>query len=193
MQTNPRRSINVVRLGLLALLFLVIGAAAGAGVASARAKSASAGTAAGQSQAADPQHAQRIVDQYLGILNSGMTGGCDFSALSSVYAPDATLTLTGGPFAPGGPPIFGSHGSLDELRYQGLTAITGFYTTFCHFLSGGPGVGQWTQDAGFLLSPNVLNSYEHVTLAKSPKVGRCMHVFTISGDRIASLDWAVYE
>ena len=136
-----------------------------------------------------PHHAQTIVDKYLGILNAGMKSGtCDFSALISVYTPDATVTLTGGPFTPGGP--FGPGGSFGEQQYHGIAAVTGFYVKLCHVVSQN-GVAQWKQDAGYLLSPNVLNSYEEVDFSGQTG-GRCMHVFTISGDHIASLDWSIY-
>lgn len=137
----------------------------------------------------DPRHAQTIVDKYLGILNAGMKSGtCDFSALASVYTRDATVRVTGGPFSPGGP--FGPGGSFGEQQFHGIAAITGFYVKLCHVVSQ-KGVAQWNQDAGYLLSPNVLNSYEEVDFSEQVG-GRCMHVFTISGDHIASLDWSVY-
>ncbi len=136
-----------------------------------------------------PHHAQTIVDKYLGILNAGMKSGtCDFGALSSVYTSNATVRLTGGPFAPGGP--FGPGGSFGEQQFHSIAAITGFYVKLCPIVSQ-KGVAQWKQDAGYLLSPNVLNSYEEVDFAGQVG-GRCMHVFTISGNHIASLDWSVY-
>jgi hypothetical protein len=145
--------------------------------------------AAGTAAQSDPHHAQQIVDTYLQKFNAAMgDSSCDFAALASVFAADATVMATGGPFAPGGP--FGPGGSLGEQRFQGTTAILGFYAKLCGVVSH-KGVAQWTQDAGYLLAPNVLNSYEHVTIG-SHLVGHCMHVFTISGDHIASLDWSVY-
>lgn len=149
--------------------------------------------AAAQSQTSDePQHAQQIVSTYLNILNTGMsTPQCDFSKMATIYAPNARLTVSGGPFAPGGP--FGSGNSYGVQEFQGIQAITGFYVKFCHVLynklSAGP---QWTQTAAFLLAPNVLNSYEAVHVSGN-LTGRCMHVFTVSGNRITSLDWAVYQ
>jgi hypothetical protein len=147
-------------------------------------------TVAAQPQTqASPHHAQDVVDKYLGILNAGMkSGSCDFSTLSTIYTPDATVIATGGPFSPGGP--FGAGGALGEQQFHGITAVIGFYTKLCHVVSHN-GVAQWTQDAGFLLSPNVLNSYEHVSFS-GQTAGRCMHVFTISGDRISSLNWSIY-
>jgi hypothetical protein len=185
-QVDVRKLVRVALLGLMAAVLIAVGAAAGAGAVSA------------QSQDTSPHHAQAIVDEYLGILNAGMASGtCDFSALSTVYASDATLTLAGGPFSPGGPAAFVPSGPAGEQQYQGIDAITGFYTHFCGFLTGphGPGYGEWTQDEAHLLAPNVLNSYEHVRLSRVPPAappGRCVHAFTISGDKIASLDWSVY-
>lgn len=152
---------------------------------------ASSGGAFAQSQQPDTHHAQKVVDRYLSILDAGMsTPQCDFSSMSTIYTPDARITLTGGPFAPGGP--FGPGGSFGEQQLDGIQAITGFYVKVCHILYGkNAGAPSWTQDAGFLLAPNALNSYEHVSLGGN-LAGRCMHVFTISGDRIASLDWSVY-
>lgn len=145
----------------------------------------------GDGQASGPNHAQHIVTKYLGILDSGMsTSQCDFSQMSAIYAPDATVTVSGGPFSPGGP--FGAGNAFGAQQFHGIQAIIGFYTKTCHVLySKNAGAPSWTQDAGFLLSPNVLNSYEHVTLG-GHFTGRCMHVFTVSGDRITRLDWSVY-
>ncbi len=179
MRMNLGRSFKVVLLSLVAALLVAMGVAAGVGAVSA------------QSKDTGPYHAQNIVDTYLGILNSGMaSGSCDFSALSEVYASDARLTLTGGPFSPGGPAAFEPSGAFGEQQYQGIDAITGFYTRFCGFVSH-MGVAQWTQDGAQLLAPNVLNSYEHASFSGHP-AGRCMHVFAISGDKIASLDWTIY-
>ncbi len=144
------------------------------------------------SQTPGPQHTQQIVSTYLSILNTGMsTSQCDFSKMATVYAPNARLSVSGGPFAPGGP--FGQGNSYSVQEFNGIQAITGFYVQFCHVLYTKLGTGpNWTQSATFLLSPNVLNSYEAVN-ASGHVIGRCMHVFTVSGDRITSLDWAVYQ
>lgn len=172
------------RIMLIVLVLVALVAGFGLGVAF------HARTAAAQPQAqVSPHHAQDVVDKYLSILDNGMkSGSCDFSALSTIYTPDATVIATGGPFSPGGP--FGSGGAFGEQQFHGITAVTSFYTKLCHIASKN-GVAQWTQDSGFLLSPNVLNSYEHVSFSDQ-LAGRCMHVFTISGDRISSLDWSVY-
>jgi hypothetical protein len=148
-------------------------------------------TASAQSEQIEPQHAQQVVDTYLQILNTGMsTPQCDFSKLATIYTDDARVTATGGPFASGGP--FGPGGSAGQQQFEGMQAITGFYTKLCHILySKGVGAASWTQDAGYELGPSVLNSYEHVSFG-GQLAGRCMHVFRISGNQIASLDWSVY-
>jgi hypothetical protein len=138
-----------------------------------------------------PKHAQEVVSHYLSVLDADMANpSCNMSNLSTVYTSDASLRLTGGPFAPGGP--FGPGNSYGAQSFQGVPAITGTYTKLCHAIwSQQAGAPSWTQDAGVLLSPQVLNSYEHISVG-GHLTGRCMHIFTISGDRISSLDWSVY-
>lgn len=176
-----RRRTIIYATGLVGLLALI--AALGAFL-----LSSSNAAAKGRSEV---QHAQKVVNTYLNILDTGMaTPECNFTQLSTIYTADATVTLTGGPFSPGGP--FGPGGSFGEQQYHGIDAITGFYTKLCHILyHKGAGAPAWTQDAGFLLAPNVLNSYEHVSLG-GVFTGRCMHVFTVTDSRISSLDWSVY-
>jgi hypothetical protein len=170
---------------MAAMVILVAGVAFVAGIVT------NSMTASAQAQQSDSRHAQQVVDTYLRVLDTGMsTSQCDFSQLSTIYTDDARVTLTGGPFAPGGP--LGPGGSVGEQQFAGISAITGFYTKLCHILYGkNAGTPSWTQDEAFLLSPNVLNSYEHLSFS-GHLAGRCMHVFTISGNRISSLDWAVY-
>lgn len=184
LKTSNRHMVLKVTLhSLVGTLLIALGALANMAV--------GAGTASAQAQGNGPQHAQEVVDRYLEILNQGMASGrCDFSALSTVYKSDARLTLTGGPFAPGDPAAFQSSGAFAEQQYEGIDAIIGFYTRFCGFTSH-IGVAQWTQDGAFLLAPNALNSYEHVSF-NGHLTGRCMHVFSIQSDKIASLDWTVY-
>lgn len=151
-----------------------------------------AGKGAPQAAAATPPETQAVVNQYLGILDSGMASSdCDFSGLSAVYAPDARVTASGGPFAPGGP--FGAGNAYGAQEFDGIQAITGFYTKLCMVLHhAGLAAPSWSQDAGFLLNPTVLNSYEHVSNG-GHTIGRCMHAFTVRGNHIVSLDWAVYQ
>ncbi len=173
MRTRVGKSIRVAMLGAVAAVLVAVVVVAGAGTASA------------SPSVPSPRHAQTIVNHYLGILNKGMkSSSCDFSALSWVYTSDARLTLTGGPFVPSG--------TFGEQQVDGIHSIIGFYTNFCRNLKQHVGNVQWTQDAAFLLAPNVLNSYEHTSVSGT-FLGRCMHVFTIRGNRISSLDWTVYS
>lgn len=175
--------LNILKGATVALVAvaLIMG---GALIGSARAASGSADMS--------PLHTQAIVDQYLNILDTGMsTSKCDFSGMATIYAPNARVTASGGPFAPGGP--FGPGNGFGAQQFDGIQAITGFYTKLCHLLYAKGAVSPgWTQDAGFSLSPTVLNSYEHLSIG-GHVAGRCMHAFTVVGDRITSLDWAVYQ
>jgi hypothetical protein len=166
------------------LIVLVAVAAFAGGMATAQARAAQATPA--------PGHAQQVVNRYLTILNAGMsTPACDFSGMATVYAPNARVNASAGPFAPGGP--FGSGNAYGAQEFDGIQAITGFYTKLCHVLhTKGLASPAWTQDKGFSLAPMVLNSYEHVSSGGN-LVGRCMHVFTVVGDQITSLDWVVYQ
>ncbi|HEU0028734.1 MAG TPA: hypothetical protein VFQ25_16635 [Ktedonobacterales bacterium] len=169
---------------MVGLVFLVAIAAFIGGMATAQAKAAQATPSAG--------HAQQVVNRYLTILNTGMsTPACDFSGMATIYAPNARVNAAAGPFAPNGP--FGPGNAYGTQEFNGIQAITGFYTKLCHVLyTKGLLSPSWTQDAGFALSPTVLNSYERVSSGGN-LVGRCMHVFTVSGDQITSLDWVVYQ
>jgi hypothetical protein len=115
---------------------------------------------------------QEVVTTYFQILNAGMTSG-DFSALATVYAPDATLTQS----APNG----------TQVVATGLKDITGWYVGF---QSAHPGI-QFAQDKMRSLAPHVVLSYEHAP-ASWAVPGRCMHLFTLKGGMIETLDWATY-
>src|SRR5438270_9227434 len=87
-------------------------------------------------------NATTVVTTYLQLFNAGMRSG-DFSALSSVYAPDATLTQ--------------SNPKGVTTVVHGLAKITTFYqgvrTKFPGF--------QWTVESMRSLSPNVVLVYQH--------------------------------
>jgi hypothetical protein len=51
---------------------------------------------------------------------------------------------------------------------------------------------QFTQDSMRSLAPHVVLTYEHAGLPTSVAPGRCMHVFTLKGGKIVTLDWATY-
>src|SRR5690348_7583617 len=87
-----------------------------------------------------PSHqpgAQEVVTAYFGILNSGMKSG-DFSALDTVFAPDATFTRS----TPKGV----------TTVYRGIAAITRFYQTLP---AAAPGY-QWKTDSPQVLAPSVV-------------------------------------
>jgi hypothetical protein len=160
MQFRTRHSTTLVAtlgLGVVVLLSLLSGCG---------------GVAQAQSNApADPPDTQ-VVTTYFQILNAGMLSG-DFTALSTVYAPDATLTQS----SPTG----------KQVVATGLTEITNWYTAF---QQAHPGI-QFAQDRMRTLAPHVVLSYEHAP-ASWAIPGRCMHLFTLKGGLIQSLDWATY-
>jgi hypothetical protein len=123
--------------------------------------------------AQDGKPDQAVVTYYFQVLNAGMISG-DFSELAEVYAPDAVLTQSN----PKGVTIVAN----------GLDAITAWYQGFQAKFHG----IQFTQDSMRSLAPHVVLSYEHAGLATATAPGRCMHVFTIEGGKIASTDWATF-
>ncbi len=183
MRSNRRTALTGILVALVAITAFVAGMATSSAQALAQAST--------HSQTPAP-HTQQVVNTYLQILDMGMsTSQCDFSGMATIYAPNARVTASGGPFAPSGP--FGAGNSFGVQEFQGIQAVTGFYTKLCHLLYNNGAVSPgWSQDAGFLLSPTVLNSFEHLSIG-GHVAGRCMHVFTVSGDRITSLDWSVYQ
>ena len=122
---------------------------------------------------APQSNANKVVTKYLQLFNAGMLSG-DFSAMASVYAPDATLTQSS------------PKGVTTVLN--GLTAITTFYqglrTKF-------PGY-QWTVESMRDLAPNVVLVYQHAGSPPLSVAGRCIHVFVIKGGKITSYEWATY-
>src|SRR5437763_1398389 len=135
-----------------------------------------AGVAAPSASAQSPSRqlsAQQVATRYFTVLNAGMRSG-DFSALASVYAPDATLTA--------------SNPKGVTTVDHGLTAFTTFYqglrTKF-------PGY-QWTVESMRNLAPNVVLVYPHAGSPPLHVAGRCIHVFVVKGAKIASYEWATY-
>jgi hypothetical protein len=117
--------------------------------------------------------ASTVVTSYLQIFNAGMLSG-DFSALSSVFAPDATLTQS-------------SPKGVTTVEH-GLTAITNFYqglrTKFPNF--------QWTVESMRTVAPNVVLVYQHAGSAQWLTPGRCVHLFVLQNGKITTYDWATY-
>ena len=123
-----------------------------------------------------PSHllsASEVVEHYFSILNAGIKSG-NFSALSSVFASDATLTRS----------------SLDGKTtvYHGLAEITGFYDTLPTKVPG----FQWTTDSLRSPSTTVVLAYEHAGTPSMALPSRCAHVFVVQNGKIVSYDWVVF-
>ncbi len=162
MNRYSRKAKLFALLSLLAVL-LLSGLAACGGPANAQ-----------QTTTTAPQaNANTVVTMYLQLFNAGMKSG-NFSAMSSVYASDATLTQSS------------PKGVTTVLH--GLTAITTFYqglrTKF-------PGY-QWTVESMRNLAPNVVLVYQHAGSPPLSVAGRCIYVFVVKGAKITSYEWATY-
>ncbi len=136
--------------------------------------SACGGSTNAQPNATSPgPSAPPVVLTYFQIFNAGMRSG-DFSALDSVYAPDATLTK--------------SDPKGVTTVFHGIDAIRHFYqSTRTKF----PGY-QWTQESMRSLDSNVVLSYEHASSPPERVAGRCMHLFVVQNGKIISLDWTTF-
>jgi hypothetical protein len=94
--------------------------------------------------------------------------------MSSVFAPDATLTQS----SPKGV----------TAVIHGLTAITNFYRGLKTRFAG----YQWTVESMRSLAPNVVLVYQHAGSPPLRVAGRCMHVFVVQDGKIVTYDWATY-
>lgn len=143
---------------------LVAGLLLASGVAAAR---VSANTSASR------PNASTVVATYSSIFNAGMKSG-DFSAVASVFAPDATFTRS----TPAG----------KTTVYHGIKAIIsglgGVYKAF-------PGY-QWTIDQERSLDQWVVLAYEHAGSPPLSVAGRCEHVFVVVDGKIRSYDWTTF-
>ncbi len=117
--------------------------------------------------------ASQVVTTYFGILNAGMKSG-DFSALATVYAPDATLTRS----TPKGV----------TTVIHGLPAITGFYQTLPTLAPG----YQWTTTSMRSLAPDIVLAYERAGTPSMAVASRCAHVIVVHGGKIVSYDWIAF-
>jgi hypothetical protein len=120
----------------------------------------------------DPK-ATDVVESYLKIFNAGMLSG-DFSALSTVYADDATLTLS----SPKGVTTV-VHGLADIITFE-----QGFQKKV-------PGY-QWTVESMRSLASNVVLVYQHAGSPPLTIPGRCSHLFVVEHGKITSYDWVTY-
>ena len=117
--------------------------------------------------------ASTVVTSYLHIFNASMKSG-DFSALHSVYAPNATFTQ--------------SNPKGVTTVAHGLAAITKLDQTIRKNFPG----FQWTVESMHLLSPNVVLVYQHASGPSSKIPGRCIHVFVVDDGKITRYDWATF-
>jgi hypothetical protein len=170
MQQHRRAWVLVAGLSLFAVL--LVGAVSAYGL---RAHAAAVPSAAAVSSQ-DGRPDQDVVNSYFQILNAGMKSG-DFSALATVYTPDATLTQS----TPKGV----------TTVYNGIDAIIAWYKVFQSKFQD----MQFTQDPQHPLrnlAPHVLLTYESAAPVGYHAPGRCMHVFTLKGGMIETLDWATF-
>ncbi len=161
MNTHARKA-NLLALLSLLVVFLVSGLAACGGPA----------VAQPQPTSSEPS-ALSVAKTYFQIFNAGMKSG-DFSALSSVMAPDAVLTQS----SPKGV----------TTVVHGLADITRFYQSMQTKLAG----YQWTTESMRSVAPNVVLAYEHAGRPPLHVAGRCVHLFVIQNGKISTYDWATY-
>jgi hypothetical protein len=114
-----------------------------------------------------------VVSTYSSIFNAGMKSG-DFSALASVFAPDATFTRSN----PMG--VTTVYHGLKNI----LAAYVGIYKAFAGY--------QWTIDSMRSLDQSVVLAYEHAGSPPLSVPGRCMHVFVVVNGKIQSYDWTTF-
>jgi hypothetical protein len=114
-----------------------------------------------------------VVLTYFKIFNAGMRSG-DFSALASVYSPDATLTRN----SPKGV----------TTVIHGIDAIMGYYKDLWTEYPG----YQWTQESMRSLDSNVVLSYEHAGSPPLRVASRCLHLFVVQNGKIMSLEWTTF-
>jgi hypothetical protein len=117
--------------------------------------------------------AQAVVTTYFRIVNAGLQGA-GFAALPSVYAPNATLTVS----TPQGV----------TTVFQGLTPITGWYKGFAATHHG----LHLTREKVRTPLPAMVIDYERAGMAGHPRAGLCAHVFVVQQGKIVSDDFIVF-
>lgn len=167
-----RKAKMVVLLTLLVIL-LISGLAACGGGANAQPITTQSSVQLQTTSTSPEPDAKTVVTTYLQLFNAGMRSG-DFSAMASVYAPDATLTQSS------------PKGVTTVLH--GLAAITTFYQGLKIKFAG----YQWTVESMRNLAPNVVLVYQHAGSPPLRIAGRCVHVFVVRYGKITSYDWATY-
>jgi hypothetical protein len=136
--------------------------------------SACGGSTNAQPNATSPKPgAPPVVLTYFKIFNAGMRSG-DFSALASVYSPEATLTRNS------------TNGVTTVIH--GINAIVHFYEDLWAKYPG----YQWTQESMRSLGANVVLSYEHAGSPPLRVASRCLHLFVVQNGKIMSLEWTTF-
>ena len=161
MNTNARKA-KLLTLLILLVVILISGLSACGGSTNAQPNAISS-----------KPSAPLVVLTYFKIFNAGMRSG-DFSALASVYAPDATLTRNS------------TNGKTTVVH--GIDAIMRFYEGLW---SAYPGY-QWTQENLRSLDSNVVISYEHAGSPPLRVASRCLHVFVVQNGKIMSLEYTTF-
>jgi hypothetical protein len=155
-------SVHLLATGLALVAALAITALSGCG-----------GVANAQPHApADPPDAA-VITSYVQALNDGIQTG-DFSALVSIYAPDAVLTAS----TPAGV----------TTTATGSAQIAAF---FQKFRAAHPGL-VFAVDSLRIIAPHDVLTYEHASPPGWVAPGRCMHLYVLKAGHIASLDWATF-
>jgi hypothetical protein len=173
MPQHRRAHVTLLGFGLLAVLLV--------GVLSAYGLQAHAvAPAAANTVRDDGKPDQAVVQTYFQIFNAGLQSG-DFSALASVYAPDATL-------------IQSNSKNVVAIKH-GVSDIIAWYTMT--FGIGTPAHGsQFTPDLRYpamqSLAPHVVLTYEYALPLGFAQAGYCMHVFTLQYGWIESVHWVTY-
>lgn len=167
---QPRRLwVKIVQLTLFAVLF--------AGAFSAYGLRAHA---ANTSSPQDGEPDRYVVENYFWIFNAGLKSG-DFSALSTVYAPDATLTQT--------------NSKNVVTIVHGASNIIAWYTKA--YGVGTPAHGtKFVPDPRYppmrSLAPHVVLSYEYALPIGFSQAGYCSHLFTLKGGMFETVNWVTY-
>jgi ketosteroid isomerase-like protein len=131
-------------------------------------------TAREPAQAASPHNsAQALVKSYFAIANAGLNTG-DFSALTTVYAPNVTLVVSN------------PKGVTTVL--QGMAKITAWYKAWAAANVG----AQLTSVRTTSPVPNMVIDYEQGYKPGHPNFAGCAHIFTVQSGKIVTDDWIVY-
>jgi ketosteroid isomerase-like protein len=170
MNTYARKA-NLFALLSLLVVLLISGLAACGG--STNAQSNTTQSNAQPNTTPSEPGATTVITTYLQLFNAGMRSG-DFSAMASVYAPDATLTQ--------------SNPKGVTSVVHGLANITTFFQGLKTKFSG----YQWTVESMRSLAPNVVLVYQNAGSPPLRVAGRCIHVFVVQNGKITSYDWATY-